>query len=191
MRENRASSTSGLRKSQRRFGAIAAVPLVWLIVAALVAFMVGDADLIARWIALSVLIIGLVLFLRAWRNDPVTNIRGAGRGACVLAIAVVAPFLLGIIGSLIGLFLVPISSAIFARHWTRARRRMTAVAAWFLGFAIAPLMMWFGGRADERPAEGFIAGVLIIGAASLLVWIKIAARGSASADPASQSPTLM
>ena len=163
---------TGPEVADRRFSGRAVPAFVPLAGAGVVALFTGETDPIARWTAFGVLGLGLVFLLRAWRNDPAINADGAGFAACVLAVGVAAPFLLGIIGVLAAFLLVPLATGLFARHWTLATRRSTVTAAWFCGLAIAPLATWFGGRADERPAEGFVAGLLLIAAAGSLAWIR-------------------
>ncbi len=41
--------------------------------------------------------------------------------------------------------------------------------AWILGVAVFVFATWFGGRADERPIEGLIAGVGTI-ACAYAIW---------------------
>lgn len=145
-------------------GALAGAGVLTLVV-------VGRTDPIARW-AFGVLAIGLALLIRAWINDPEVNAAGAGFAACILAAGVALPFVLGIVGVFLAFVLVPVASGVFARHWVRATRRSTAIAAWLCGFAVAPLALWFVSRADERPSERFIAGLLFIALVGALVWIR-------------------
>ena len=135
-----------------------------------------------RLIAFGVLAIGLTLFVRAWRGDPEFNADGAAFAACILAAGVAVPFLLGFIGVLLAAVLVPASTGMFARHWVQATQRSTAAAAWFCGLTVTPLASWFGGRADERPLEGFIAGLLLVAVVGALLSIR---RFERSADRSS------
>ena len=147
--------------------------------AGVIALVAGQTDPIARWVAFGVLAIGLGLLLRAWRTDPEVNADGAGFASCILAAGVAVPFVLGIVGVLFAFLLVPLAAGVFARHWVRATRRSTAAAAFVCGIAIVPLTSWFGGRADERPSEGFIAGLLLFVVLGTLVWLR---RSEMSAD---------
>ena len=146
--------------------------LTALVGAGVVALVAGQTDAIARWVAFGVLAIGLTLFVRAWRGDPEFNADGAAFAACILAAGVAVPFLLGFIGVLLAAVLVPASTGMFARHWVQATQRSTAAAAWFCGLTVTPLASWFGGRADERPLEGFIAGLLLVAVVGALLSIR-------------------
>lgn len=136
------------------------------------AFVAGQADGIARFVAFCVLTIGLALFLRSWRNDPQVNADGTAFATCMLAVGVALPFVLGVVGVLIAFMLIPVAAGGFARHWVRATRRSTAVAAWVCGIAVVPLATWFSGRADERPWEGVLAGLLLVVLLGALVSIR-------------------
>ena len=50
-----------------------------------------------------------------------------------------------------------------------------AVTAWLLGAGLFVFAAWFGGRADERPVEGVVAGV---GAALCIVGLWRLRRNS-------------
>ncbi len=90
----------------------------------------------------------------------------------MLAVGVALPFVLGVVGVLIAFTLIPIAAGGFARHWVRATRRSTAVAAWVCGVAVVSLATWFGGRADERPWEGVLAGLFLLVLLGVLVSIR-------------------
>ncbi len=77
---------------------------------------------------------------------------------------------LGYLGVLIDLLLVPIAMMVLLLSWVQPRDEDYVVTV-LLGLALAPLMTWFLGRADEVLTEGLIAG-----AAILLVFAALSAR---------------
>ncbi len=87
----------------------------------------------------------------------------------LLATAVVL-LSLGYLGLLIDFLLVPIAMMVLLLAWVQPRDE-DYVGTVVLGLALAPLMTWFLGRADEFLNEGLIAG-----AAILLIAAALTAR---------------
>jgi hypothetical protein len=58
----------------------------------------------------------------------------------------------------LGLLLAPLLAGWAAMRVTHATGNK-AVVAWLLGAGLFVFAVWFGGRVDERPFEGLIAGL--------------------------------